>query len=144
VTLRLHPHFSGLQLFPHVNMARPHAEPTCSVTGVLCDICIHVRETFKILPLYGTINRLLQAAHRWVCPLALPFAGHGGWVKTRSAYHSRRGAHPWVPLAQSILCGRGPGTGWTLAYSPRAQSSRVHFLDSIERVDWVTELMGIN
>lgn len=45
-------------------MARPHAEPTCSVTGVLCDICIHVRETFKILPLYGTINRLLQAAHR--------------------------------------------------------------------------------
>lgn len=88
---------------------------------------------------------LLQAAHSWVFPLALPVAVHWGAGRGQGLYTTQaevliHGSH-WC-RASSVAEAQGLGGDWLTAPEPRG--SRVHFLDNIKRVDWVTGSLGIN
>lgn len=97
--------------------------------GVLVTAVIYVRETFKILPLYSTINRPGPGAASGCAQLGSTsgFACCCVWGLGEGKVSTplKQSLRPWVPLVQNIVCGRDPGAEWRPAYCPTAQREQV-------------------
>lgn len=105
-------------------MAHPHTEPTCSVTGVLCDSYYLYERNIQnpaTSQYYKPARLVLLAVHGWVRPLALSVAVRGGpgegKVSSTPLKHRCSSVGP-AGAEHCLWQTQGLGGDWLTAQSP--------------------------
>lgn len=117
------------------------------MTGVLSDSCYLCERNIQnpaTLQYYKPARLVLLAAYSWVCPLALPVAVCGGLGEGKVSTPLKQRCSSMGPTGAEHPLWQRP-RGWVESgLLPQSPDSRMYFLDSIEKVDWVTGSLGID